>query len=590
MFWSIVPLLIRMGLVHVVLIYGTNNTTTDGLSHSQILHRETGAKMVLAARIFYAAFIWIAKLTVLEFLKRTIGGAWAKSYEYALRAIYGFLLLTFIGIIIGTLAECHPISHYWQVTPDPGPQCREGLVQLIVMGVCDIFTDVVLIAFPIPVVLRSSMPVRRKMGLIALFLVSVVLIAITAYRIPSTIHRKAAQPYRSLIASLEILAAAFVANIVIIASFIKDKGVKKAKFRQASIAPSAATADPMTRTLTRTRTQSITAHHWGSDEDLVSGMGMALPTSMRSAIGTDAPPRAAPMAPPGEADILEESDEEDDLEKNAAKRRKSSKKLESLGFSKKKDRRGSDSSMSSTSTDIKLKVVNKKFEEPEPVPLTNQMSFFDVGGLVDYPQETTPLGNSREASVRSVPVNTAQPRGRPGSRTFLSDIGGALRRRKEEEDADTQPSSTHTPRSSRLLAVGTATSRSLTPVPDEQDTDRRKFSRSPKPSRLSSLRGESVRGESVRGESVRGESVRGESVREENQSRNSSRSARDHSREARMRKERMFSKLRSGESTTGSMRGDGSVKDDGVEQDDEVWERDDGAKGMGLGDGGGLLR
>lgn len=53
MCWAIFPLLIRMAFVHVVLIWGTNNTTIEGLSHLQLLHKETGSKLVLAARIIY---------------------------------------------------------------------------------------------------------------------------------------------------------------------------------------------------------------------------------------------------------------------------------------------------------------------------------------------------------------------------------------------------------------------------------------------------------------------------------------------------------------------------------------------------------
>jgi hypothetical protein len=220
MFYSTIPLLIRMGLVHVILIWGTNNTVTEGLTATEIRHREIGSKLVLAARIFYAAYIWVAKFTVLEFLKRLIGASWAKTYEVGLRVIYGFLIITYIGVVIGTLTECRPFSHYWQVVPDPGPSCREGLVQLIVMGVCDMVTDVVLIVYPIPLVWQSSMRFRKKVSLIILFLLSIILIAITAYRIPSTISRRSSQQYRSLLASLEILAAAGVSNAIVIGSFI----------------------------------------------------------------------------------------------------------------------------------------------------------------------------------------------------------------------------------------------------------------------------------------------------------------------------------------------------------------------------------
>lgn len=51
---SVIPLLIRMVLVHFVLILGTNNTTTIGLTEKEIANRELGSKLVLAARIFYA--------------------------------------------------------------------------------------------------------------------------------------------------------------------------------------------------------------------------------------------------------------------------------------------------------------------------------------------------------------------------------------------------------------------------------------------------------------------------------------------------------------------------------------------------------
>src|SRR3954447_4858594 len=54
MLGSILPLLIRLGLAHAVLKYGTNNTQTHGLTDEQIAKRRTGSGLVLAARIFLA--------------------------------------------------------------------------------------------------------------------------------------------------------------------------------------------------------------------------------------------------------------------------------------------------------------------------------------------------------------------------------------------------------------------------------------------------------------------------------------------------------------------------------------------------------
>ena len=53
---SMVPLMSRMALVHVVLLWGTNNTQngTTGMSSDEISHREIGSRLVLGARVFYA--------------------------------------------------------------------------------------------------------------------------------------------------------------------------------------------------------------------------------------------------------------------------------------------------------------------------------------------------------------------------------------------------------------------------------------------------------------------------------------------------------------------------------------------------------
>jgi hypothetical protein len=465
MLWSIIPLMVRMGLVHVILIWGTNNTVTDGLTRQEILHRETGSKLVLVARIFYAAFIWIAKLTVLEFLKRTTTTTWSRTYDRILQMIYGFLALTFIAIVVGTLCECRPFPHYWQVVPDPGPQCREGLVQLIVMGVCDMVTDIVLIAFPIPVVLSSSMPFRKKLSMITLFSLSAILIAITAYRIPSTIARQADQPFRSLLASLEILAATGVSNAVIIGSFIRDKGVKKAKFRAASVGDSVAGSANLQR-ITTARSQAVTLHHWGSDEDLVRDMGVALPPTLRFGPGTQA--RAPSAAPPYQPPLNQSG-------RSGGHGRKSSQLDGQFSFSRSRsrhDRRGSATSASTTSTDIKLRDLQASLDEPvspganiDTEPLSKQMSFFDVGGLVDSPKtdtrssQTRPHVGHRSGSGSESP---AVGRGRSGSKAFLSDIGGLLGRHREEEDESSRHS----------------ISRSLTP---SRLMDRRKTSRSPNP-------------------------------------------------------------------------------------------------------------
>jgi hypothetical protein len=54
-FACLIPLLIRMAFVHLVLLYGTNNMQTDGVSEDIIQQRVIGSRLVLGSRIFYAA-------------------------------------------------------------------------------------------------------------------------------------------------------------------------------------------------------------------------------------------------------------------------------------------------------------------------------------------------------------------------------------------------------------------------------------------------------------------------------------------------------------------------------------------------------
>ena len=289
MFAALVPLFGRMAFVHVVLLHGTNNVRSDSLTELQVQHRELGSRMVLGARIFYALFIWVSKLTVSEFLKRITIRIWRRSYELTLQGIRIFLFVTFAAVVISTLAECQPFDHYWQVRPDPGPHCRLGFAQLITMGTCDIVTDILLVAFPIPIVLRSGQTWKRKFQLVSLFSLSIIMIGVTATRMPKVISHQGRQQYRTVWASCEILASAAVSNAVILGSFLRDKGTKKNKYRSHSV------SDSIDRASVR-RTNTNGHHSNDSDEDLFRVLGMRVPEHLREK--ADTAPRPAQAMPP----------------------------------------------------------------------------------------------------------------------------------------------------------------------------------------------------------------------------------------------------------------------------------------------------
>lgn len=127
MMLAIIPLFVRMGFVHVVLLFGTNNVQTAGLLAGQIHRREIGSKIVLLSRITYTVYLWTIKYSFSVFLRTLTESVWQRSHQRMLFYLHIFLGATFVACIISDLAPCQPFSHYWQVVPDPGSQCRQGM-------------------------------------------------------------------------------------------------------------------------------------------------------------------------------------------------------------------------------------------------------------------------------------------------------------------------------------------------------------------------------------------------------------------------------------------------------------------------------
>lgn len=271
------------------------------------------------------------------------------------------------------------------------------------MGTCDVITDLLLIAFPVPIMLMSHMPVKRKFALVVLFCLSLLLVAITCYRVPSVIRHGGSQPYRSLIASLEILAATAVSNMVVISSFIRDRGVKKLKFKpdQGSTTVSEGVDDCVMRRNT------VMQHQWGSDCDLAADLGMRLDPKLCSDCSslrrTGTLPSAPVPAPPMPMAVAHTG---------------------SI------DRRSSDDDHS---LDIKVNpreyiptTQSPRQKQPPPRPPSpqsaRQLSFFDVGGLLTPDQPTSPISPTAHSPS---PVDTGNPesqRSRRGNRAFLQDL------------------------------------------------------------------------------------------------------------------------------------------------------------------------
>lgn len=343
--------------------------------------------------------LWTLKLAILEFLRRLTGLTWERSHQTALVAIRWTLVVTFIGVVISGLAECQPFNHYWQVLPNPGGQCRQGYIQLITMATCNIFTDFLLVIFPIPLIVQSHMTFKRKLQLILLFSLSLSVVAVTIYRLPRVFEVRSRQQYRSLMASVELLFATAAANALVLGSFVRDRGVKKQKFRRSSLAESFdRSSNPRRPTLHR---------QWGSDEDLVRDVGLSIDPELREQPES---PGAEPFTPAS----LTQSGRENDRKWQDPRQQRSH---------------------AEHSNDLFLPI--DPLSKGDSLSGPKRLSFLDVGGLLENSVGSS-SGSYRRESYTSSSIDPSSPQVPPpsfpagaggvrrGSAALLQDLGGLL--------------------------------------------------------------------------------------------------------------------------------------------------------------------
>ncbi|KAK4204599.1 hypothetical protein QBC40DRAFT_216863 [Triangularia verruculosa] len=262
----LIPLFLRMAFVHPILVFGTNNVELNDeldVSDEGLRRRAIGSGLVLISRIIYAVVLWLLKLVTLEFFDRLVGQSGRNRYTMLLRSMRIALVVTFVAVVVSDLAECQPFPKYWQVTPDPGPQCRQGYANLLTVSVCNALTDLLLVVFPVPIVIQSRLPVGHKSLLVALFCLHIFTVVVAVYRVPQIINEQGYQATRTTWASAEILMATFAANALTIGTFMRDKGAKKRKFKYEATASSANRRNSRMDSTTVSKKPS-----WDEDDDL----------------------------------------------------------------------------------------------------------------------------------------------------------------------------------------------------------------------------------------------------------------------------------------------------------------------------------
>lgn len=90
--------------------------------------------------------------------------------------------------------------------------CSKGIVQLIVFSILNMVTDAMLIALPLPQLIKIKRPLIAKIRLIVLFLVGLTIIAVTLTRLLMNLVLLNRVGQSHNVANVELFFEAFVAN------------------------------------------------------------------------------------------------------------------------------------------------------------------------------------------------------------------------------------------------------------------------------------------------------------------------------------------------------------------------------------------
>ncbi|EHK17624.1 uncharacterized protein TRIVIDRAFT_231906 [Trichoderma virens Gv29-8] len=137
------------------------------LSSVEYQTRELGSKLYLYSWLSYSAALWMFKAAFLaNVLRRTSESCRRQMHQYI---GFGFLLVTWVATTMAFLQSCRPLSHMWQVYPNPGRYCQPATSPVLVWVYFsfDTITNLYLASAAIPVATRNDKPTWEKLQWVA---------------------------------------------------------------------------------------------------------------------------------------------------------------------------------------------------------------------------------------------------------------------------------------------------------------------------------------------------------------------------------------------------------------------------------------
>ncbi|OCK80452.1 hypothetical protein K432DRAFT_263125, partial [Lepidopterella palustris CBS 459.81] len=206
--------------VNQVAVNGSNYMppgAAEQLSPAGIKAAIWGSKMTLALEEFQLTTTWLVKACLLLMYSRLTTGL--KEHQavkfVGIYCAFGYVLVQILYLAVW----CHPIHEYWRV-PVKYPQCASYYNHLITATVFNVSSDLMMLCIPIPLIIKSQLPLKRKLVLCAIFSLGVFVI------LTAILNRyyNFTQPYSPIFLNWyigEAATAVYVANVPLLWPLLK---------------------------------------------------------------------------------------------------------------------------------------------------------------------------------------------------------------------------------------------------------------------------------------------------------------------------------------------------------------------------------
>ncbi|PMD49431.1 uncharacterized protein K444DRAFT_299858 [Hyaloscypha bicolor E] len=167
-----------------------------------------GSQSLLLSRIFYVSYLWTLKgcLLIYCYLRLPL----RTKEVLTIKIAAGGLAASWIACMISFFTECIPVQLYWQIQIDP-PECTRAIAAVIATEATNILTDLILMAIPLPILLRPVPPRQELVPLCALYFGGILVIIASFVRVASVLTNLLGQ-HELIWGQIECLLATVVVN------------------------------------------------------------------------------------------------------------------------------------------------------------------------------------------------------------------------------------------------------------------------------------------------------------------------------------------------------------------------------------------